>query len=85
MDEEGNHAGTPDLTGKLYYRNVMKACMSGQGPYQMLDEDARYREGAKDIQVGAMAHKPSTILPYYPQSSNAGLAQQEFGQRVKPT
>jgi hypothetical protein len=56
VDEEGNYAGASDLTGKLDNRNVMKACMSDERGYQMLEEDTGNCECAKDIKVGSMSH-----------------------------
>jgi hypothetical protein len=62
MDEEGDHARVADVTGEFDNRSVMETCMDGQRRNQMLDEDTRYRDGAENIQIGAMSHKASTIL-----------------------
>jgi hypothetical protein len=64
MNKEGYHARTANLTGKLDNSKVVKTCMGDQRRYQMLDEDSRYRKGAKNVQVGAMAHKALAALQY---------------------
>jgi hypothetical protein len=64
MYEERYYSGAPNGTSIHYDRAIRKARMGYQRLYQVLDEDTRNRESAKNVQVGAMAHKPLIALPF---------------------
>ena len=56
MNEKCEYAGLTDLTGKRHNRGVMKTCVRNERTHEMVNEDYRHSEGAKDIQIRTALH-----------------------------
>jgi len=74
MNKKAITPATANLTGKLDNSKVVKTCMGDQRRYQMLDEDSRYRKGAKKSRLALWRIRLWRLSSIYSSGQRAALS-----------